>query len=100
MLNYPAIAQSLSIPDLEQRLKAKSRSPRIVDIRRALAALLTEQGYSSSEIAREFHRHHTSILYFRRSHNDLLATDAAYHALVQHLSQALTIPTPQNNTRM
>lgn len=55
-LNYPILAQTLNIPDLERRLKAKSRARKLVDVRRALAALLTEQGWSVREVASELCR--------------------------------------------
>jgi len=50
LLNYPALAVSLSIPNLQEHLRGSSRrkptrSRIICDVRRACAALLVEQGY-------------------------------------------------------
>ncbi len=86
-VNYPHIAQTLRIPDLEHRLKAKSRARRLVDIRRALSAILVEQGYSVREIAEEFHRPHSTIVHFLATHRELRTTDTAYTALVQRLEE-------------
>ena len=51
LLNYPALAVSLGIPNLQEHLRGFSRrkpthSCTICDVRRACAALLVEQGYS------------------------------------------------------
>lgn len=88
MLNYPHIAQALNIPDLERRLKAKSRARKLVDIRRALSAILFEQGYSVREIARELCRPHSTVVHFVHSHRNLFATDTDYQHLFHQLHHA------------
>lgn len=85
MLNYPKIAQTLNIPDLERRLKAKSRARRLVDIRRALSAILIEQGWSVREIASELCRPHSTVVHFVQTHESLLSTDAQYRLLFGQL---------------
>ncbi|MCU0426719.1 MAG: helix-turn-helix domain-containing protein [Candidatus Kapabacteria bacterium] len=87
MLDYPKIAQSLNIPDLEQRLKAKSRARRLVDVRRALSAILVEQGYSVREIAAELCRPHSTVVHFVQTHESLVITDTDYQHLVHQLKE-------------
>jgi chromosomal replication initiation ATPase DnaA len=93
-LNYPQIAQTLNIPDLEQRLKAKSRARKLVDIRRALSAILVEQGYSVREIARELCRPHSTVVHFVQTHESLFSTDTAYQDLFHQLHHTLKETTP------
>lgn len=88
MLNYPHIAQILNVPDLERRLKAKSRARRLVDIRRALAAILIEQGWSVREIARELCRPQSTVVHFTQTHEQLCITDNAYQHLFHQLKDA------------
>lgn len=87
-LNYPILAQTLNIPDLERRLKAKSRARKLVDVRRALAALLTEHGWSVREVAQELCRPHSTVVHFVQTHKSLFTTDAAYQALFHQLKDA------------
>jgi chromosomal replication initiation ATPase DnaA len=91
MLNYTKIACALNIPDLERRLKAKSRSRRLVDVRRALSAILVEQGYSVREIGQELCRPHSTVVHFVQTHENLCATDGAYQALVRELKEATNV---------
>jgi hypothetical protein len=88
MLNYPQIAQTLNIPDLERRLKAKSRARRLVDIRRALSAILVEQGYTVREIASELCRPHSTVVHFVQTHPSLFITDTTYQHLFHQLKDA------------
>jgi DNA-binding NarL/FixJ family response regulator len=88
MLNYPLIAQILNVPDLERRLKAKSRARRLVDIRRALAVILIEQGWSVREIARELCRPQSTVVHFRQTHEHLCITDSTYQHLFHLLQDA------------
>jgi chromosomal replication initiation ATPase DnaA len=89
MLDYPQIAQSLNIPDLERRLKAKSRARKLVDIRRALSAILVEQGYSVREIGCELCRPHSTVIHFVQTHDSLFDTDTDYKNLFQQLHHIL-----------
>jgi IS30 family transposase len=93
-LNYPHIAQMLNIPDLERRLKAKSRARLLVDVRRALSAILVEQGYSVREIARELCRPHSTVVHFVQTHESLFSTDTAYQDLFHQLHHTLKETTP------
>jgi chromosomal replication initiation ATPase DnaA len=93
MLNYPTLARTLNIPDLERRLKAKSRSRRLVDVRRALSAILVEQGYSVREIGQELCRPHSTVVHFVQTHQNLCATDGAYQMLVRELREATEVRT-------
>jgi transposase len=56
----------------KRRLKAKSRARRLVDIRRALSAILTEQGWSVREIASELCRPHSTVVDFLQKPESLL----------------------------
>jgi chromosomal replication initiation ATPase DnaA len=88
-LDYAALARALNIPDLERRLKAKSRSRRLVDVRRALSAILVEQGYSVREIGRELCRPHSTVVHFVQTHWNLCATDGEYRGLVEQLRETM-----------
>jgi DNA-binding NarL/FixJ family response regulator len=72
----------------KRRLKAKSRARRLVDIRRALSAILTEQGWSVREIASELCRSHSTVVHFVQTHQSLLSTDTAYQHLFHQLKDA------------
>ncbi len=91
-LNYPILAQMLNIPDLEWRLKAKSRARKLVDVRRALAALLTEQGWSVREVASELCRPHSTVVHFVQTHKSLFTTDGAYKHLFSQVHNVITNP--------
>jgi chromosomal replication initiation ATPase DnaA len=91
MLNYPKLAHALNIPNLENRLKAKSRSRRLVDVRRALSAILVEQGYSVREIGQELCRPHSTVVHFVQTHNNLFGTDTDYQCLFNKLYDAVRL---------
>jgi chromosomal replication initiation ATPase DnaA len=94
MIDYPKIAQMLNIPDLERRLKAKSRARKLVDVRRALSAILVEQGYSVREVACELCRPHSTVVHFVQTHQSLFTTDTAYQDLFHQLHHTLKETTP------
>jgi chromosomal replication initiation ATPase DnaA len=85
--DYARIAEYLNIPNLEQRLHSDSRSRKLVDVRRAVAALFFEQGYSITEIARELHRDHKTIRYHLHSHRQLRDVDVEYQTLLGVLNR-------------
>jgi chromosomal replication initiation ATPase DnaA len=87
-LDYPTLARTLNIPDLERRLKAKSRSRRLVDVRRALSAILVEQGYSVREIGQELCRPHSTVVHFVQTHQNLCESDREYKNLYWQLRTA------------
>jgi hypothetical protein len=87
LLNYPALAVSLGIPNLQEHLRGSSRrkptrSRVVCDVRRACAALLVEQGYSYRTIGFELRCHPSAISHFVRTHSALISSDSQYRHLV------------------
>jgi hypothetical protein len=56
----------------------KTRSLENVDARLLFTKILTDRGYSVSELARYLKKHHSSSIYYRNSANNLLETNELF----------------------
>lgn len=86
LLNYPALAVSLGIPNLQEHLRGSSRrkstrSRTICDVRRACAALLLEQGYPYRAVGYELRCHPSAVCHFVRTHAELRANNDDYERI-------------------
>jgi hypothetical protein len=83
LLNYPALAITLNIPNLQEHVRGSSlrkptRSRTICDVRRACAAFLVEQGYPYRAVGYELRCHPSAVCHFVRTHAELRANNADY----------------------
>ncbi|MBL7991263.1 MAG: hypothetical protein JNN25_07480 [Candidatus Kapabacteria bacterium] len=88
LLNYPALAVSLGIPNLQEQLRGSSRrkpmlSRTICDVRRACAALLVEKRYPYRAVRYELRCHPSAVCHFVRTHAELLTSNADYERIVR-----------------
>ena len=82
-VHYPALAAVFRNDCTRAAIRARNHSPQFVDCRRIVAAHLRTRGFSLKQIGIELNRHHTTVLYLLRSHEQLLESDANYRATVE-----------------
>lgn len=81
-INYDAFAEVLGT-NPKERLLEQNRTALVCDCRRLLAAHLRAHHFSLNLIGRTLKRHHTTVLYLLRTHDELLQSDKQYRTLVE-----------------
>jgi chromosomal replication initiation ATPase DnaA len=81
-INYDAFAGVLGT-NPKERLLEQNRTALVCDCRRLLAAHLRAHHFSLPLIGKTLKRHHTTVLYLLRTHDELLQSDKQYRTLVE-----------------
>lgn len=81
-INYDAFAGVLGT-NPKERLLEQNRTALVCDCRRLLAAHLRAHHFSLPLIGKTLRRHHTTVLYLLRTHDELLQSDKQYRTLVE-----------------
>jgi len=72
-----------------QELRGKKRRREIVDARKMLAVVARKERFSFIRIGRFLRRDHSSVIYYTRSHNDLMATNKGYATSYERMYNCL-----------
>lgn len=89
-INYDAFTGVLGA-NPKERLLEQNRTALVCDCRRLLAAHLRAHHYSLPLIGKTLKRHHTTVLYLLRTHDELFSTDESYRSLVKRCGDVLLV---------
>ncbi len=87
-INYDAFAHVLGT-NPKERLLEQNRTALVCDCRRLLAAHLRAHHYSLPLIGKTLKRHHTTVLYLLRTHDELLQSDGQYRTFVERFGDVV-----------
>jgi chromosomal replication initiation ATPase DnaA len=87
-INYDAFADVLGT-NPKERLLEQNRTTLVCDCRRLLAAHLRAHHFSLPLIGKTLKRHHTTVLYLLRTHDELLQSDKQYRTFVERFGDVV-----------
>ena len=89
-INYYTFADVLGT-NPKERLLEQNRTALVCDCRRLLAAHLRAHHSSLPLIGKTLKRHHTTVLYLLRAHDELLQSDKQYRTLAESFGDVVVV---------